>query len=116
MVLISEEDRLRLRCAPAFRRSVWALRLLAFFPAVVIAIFVLAVLRVPLQVAEVIAYVAFVACSIGVGLGAISRPSLERVKNDVLDGYDLSPYERAMLLNVMLVRAAVGKYREPTRS
>ncbi|GIF42398.1 hypothetical protein Axi01nite_67090 [Actinoplanes xinjiangensis] len=88
--------------------------MLASLPATVIAIFVLAILRAPLEVAEAISYVAFVIFPIGVGIGVSSRASLERMKKDVLDKYDFSSYERAMLLNVMLLRAAIWKDREST--
>jgi len=104
--VISAEDQIRLQSAPAFRRAVWALRILALAPLFALALVVLVALGLAPGAGTPVFVVAFISTALGVGLGWSSILPMEKVKKAVLPKYELDPVERAALMNGLVLRAA----------
>jgi hypothetical protein len=104
--VISAEDRNRLRSAPAFRRAVWGLRIIALIPLFMLALVVLVALEIAPGAGTPVFAVAFISTAVGIGLVWSSILPMEKVKKSVLSRYKLDPVERSVLMNGLFLRAA----------
>jgi hypothetical protein len=108
-MVISKEDFDQLRGAPAFRRAVLGMRLLFSAPIFVLVSAVLLIVGLPSYAGTSLFYFAFAMMVAGLGTIFSSMMPLEKVKKDVLFRYQLSAFDRSVLMNKMLLRAVLGK-------
>ena len=104
--VITAEDESRLRSAPAFRRAVWGLRIIALIPLFMLTLVVLVGLGADSEAGMPVFVVGFISTAMGVGLVWSSILPMEKVKKSILPKYKLDPVERSTLMNGLLLRAA----------
>ena len=104
--VVSAEDESRLRSAPAFRRAVWGLRIIALIPLFMLAVVFLVGLGADADAGMPVFVVGFISTAIGVGLVWSSILPMEKAKKSILSEYKLEPAERSSLMNRLLLQAA----------
>ncbi|MEU4421278.1 hypothetical protein AB0F81_11685 [Actinoplanes sp. NPDC024001] len=111
---MTEEDRARLRATPAYRRAVWALRMISLSVLLGLLLFLLALLGFPEAVAAPMFAVAFLAMTAGVALLWTSALPLEKAKRAILPKPQPDPLGAAASINGMLMRDVVQRRSHPT--
>jgi hypothetical protein len=107
-VTLSAEDRRQLRSLPAFRRTVWGMRIaLAGLPGLML-VAVSAGLGVPRQIGLPLAIAVIAMTFAGIFLAWSGALPLSRFSRTLGERYNLDPYERSALLSSVFVRDLFG--------
>ena len=111
-VTISAEDRQRLRSLPAYRRTIWGMRMtLAGLPGLLL-VAVSAGLGVPKQIGLPLAVAVLGMAFAGIFLAWSAALPLNRFSRTLGERYNLDVYERSAVLSGVVVRDLIGLGRK----